>query len=313
MVLFKTNDRSSRMNKILFRSKSSQDVESQFAAKRFARSRGGNLLVIITLVIAGAFSAIPVIYSVISSLKPLDEIFMFPPRFFVRRPTLNNFVELMELCSNLWVPFSRYVFNSVFIAALATALNVIFSSACAYPLAKNSFPGKNVIFNTIVFSLMFVSQVTFLPQYIIIAKMGLMDSYWALILPASASSLGVFLMKQFMEQLPDSIMEAAKLDGCSEFGIFARIVMPNVKSAWLTLIIFSFQGIWNNTSTQQFIFDESLRTLPTAMNQIVSGNVMARMGVGSAATVFLMVPPIVLFIALQSRVVETMAFAAIKE
>lgn len=301
------------MNKILFRSKSSQDVESQFAAKRFARSRGGNLLVIITLVIAGAFSAIPVIYSVISSLKPLDEIFMFPPRFFVRRPTLNNFVELMELCSNLWVPFSRYVFNSVFIAALATALNVIFSSACAYPLAKNSFPGKNVIFNTIVFSLMFVSQVTFLPQYIIIAKMGLMDSYWALILPASASSLGVFLMKQFMEQLPDSIMEAAKLDGCSEFGIFARIVMPNVKSAWLTLIIFSFQGIWNNTSTQQFIFDESLRTLPTAMNQIVSGNVMARMGVGSAATVFLMVPPIVLFIALQSRVVETMAFAAIKE
>lgn len=301
------------MNKSLSIQRSLHSQEPKFTAKRYARSLAGNLFVILMLVLTGAFSALPIVYSVISALKPLDEIFIFPPRFFVRRPTLNNFQELMELCSNLWVPFSRYVFNSVFVAVGSTALNVLFSSACAYPLAKNEFPGRKVIFNVIVFSLMFVSQVTFLPQYIIIAKMGLMDTYWALILPASGASLGVFLMKQFMEQLPHSMIEAARLDGCNEFMIFRKIIMPNVKPAWLTLIIFTFQGVWNNTSTQQFIFNENYRTLPTAMNQIVSGNVMARMGVGSAATVFLMIPPILLFVFLQSKVIETMAFAAIKE
>lgn len=293
--------------------KMTEAKETRFAAKKYSRSTAGNLFVILLLIIIGAFSALPIVYSVISALKPLDEIFMFPPRFFVRRPTTDNFQSLMELCSNLWVPFSRYLFNSVFVAVVSTALNVLCSSACAYPLAKNQFPGKNLIFNIILFSLMFVSQVTFVPQYIIIGKLGLMDTYWALILPAGGTSLGVFLMKQFMEQLPVSMIEAARLDGCSEFTVFSRIIMPNVKSAWLTLIIFIFQGVWNNTATQQFIFNENLRTLPTAMNQIVTGNTMARMGVASAATVFLMVPPIVLFIFLQSKVVETMSFAGIKE
>ena len=287
-------------------------MRSRGSAKRHARSLGGNLVMWLLLIATGAFLALPLVYAVMSALKPFDEIFLFPPKFFVMRPTLDNFLDLFAMCSNLWVPFSKYLFNSVFVAVSATALHVLFASACAYPLAKNDFPGKNAIFNIIVVSLMFVPQVTFLPQYIIIAKLGWIDTYWALIVPALGSALGVFLMKQFVEQIPLSIVEAARLDGCSEFRVFSKMILPNVKPAWLTLTIFTFQGIWNNAS-QQFVFREDLRTLPVVMQQIVSGGTIARMGVGAASTVFLMVPPILLFVLVQSRVVETMAFAAIKE
>ena len=282
-------------------------------SRKYTRSTGGNILMGALLILTGVFLALPLVYGVLTSLKPFDEIFIFPPRFFVARPTLDNFTDLFIMCANSWVPFNRYVFNSVFVAVSATSLHVIFASMCAYPLAKNQFPGRNAVFSIVVLSLMFVPQVTFLPQYIIIARMGLIDTYFALVLPALGSALGVFLMKQFMEQLPTPVLEAARIDGLNEFRIFFRIVMPNVKPAWLTLIIFTFQAVWNNSSTQQFVFREELRTLPSVMQQIVAGNVIARMGVSAAASVFLMVPPIVLFIVLQRSVVETMAYAAIKE
>ena len=191
-------------------------------------------------------------------------------------------------------------------------LQIIIASMAAYPLAKNDFPGKNAIFAVVVASLLFVSQVTSVPQYIIMAKMRMINSYWALILPALGSSMGLFLMKQFMEQIPISLIESARLDGASEFRIVFSLVFPNVKPAWLTLAIFTFQAVWNQTGTS-FIFDENLKLLPTALNQITASNAMARMGVGMAATVILMLPPIVFFIISQSNVVKTMAFAGIKE
>lgn len=298
--------------KLLRRSKGASS-ETGYAAKRFARSLGGNIAVWMVLLLTGAFLSLPLIYAISSSLKPFSEIFIFPPRFLVQNPTLNNFTDLFILCANSWVPFSKYLFNSLCVAFTTTFLCVILSSMCAFPLAKNQFPGKDVIFNIVVVSLMFVSQVTFLPQYIIMAEIGLIDTYGALILPTLGGTLGVFLMKQFMEQIPTPILEAARIDGCNEFTIFLRIIMPNVKPAWMTLIIFTFQGVWNNSGTQSYVFRENLRTLPAMLSQIVSGNTMARMGVGAAATVFLMIPPIVLFIFLQRSVVETMAFAAIKE
>ena len=290
-----------------------RQTQGGYSAKRFARSLGGNIAVWILLLLTGAFLALPLVYALVSSLKPFSEIFIFPPRFFVKNPTLDNFVDLFILCANSWVPFSKYLFNSVFIAVATTFLCVVFSSMCAYPLAKNQFPGKKFIFNLVVVSLMFVSQVTFLPQYIIIAKMNLIDTYWALILPPLGGTMGVFLMKQFMEQIPTPILEAARIDGYNEFSIFAKIIMPNVKPAWMTLIIFTFQGVWNNAGTQSYVFSEDLRTLPTMLSQIVSSNTMARVGTGAAATVFLMLPPILLFVFLQRSVEETMAFAAIKE
>lgn len=288
-------------------------VRDGFAAKRFARSGGGNAVFALLLAVTGAFLALPLVYAATAAFKPFDEIFIFPPQLFVRNPTWDNFSDLMALCANSWVPFAKYLFNSLFVTVAATAAHVIFSSACAYPLAKNEFPGKSVIFRLVVVSLMFVPQVTFLPQYMVIAKLGMVDTYWAMLLPPVGAALGVFLMKQFMEQLPTVVLEAARIDGCSEFRIFGSMVMPNVRPAWMTLIIFTFQSVWNNTSSQQFVFREELRTLPTMMQQMATGSTVARAGVGAASALFLMLPPILLFVLLQSKVVETMACAAIKE
>lgn len=276
------------------------------------RSRAGNVMVWIVLIVAGLFMSIPLVYAVVSSLKPFEEIFIFPPKLYVVNPTLDNYKNLFSLSEDLVVPFSRYLFNSFLIAVGTTVLQIVFASMAAYPLAKGNFPGKNVIFNTIVFSLMFVSQVTFLPQYIIMAKMNLLNTYWSLLLPTIGSSMGLFLMKQFMEQIPFAIIESARLDGASEARIVFSLVFPNVKPAWLTLAIFTFQGMWN-TSGSSYIFDEDLKLLPMALSQITSSNATARMGVGMATTVILMIPPILFFILSQSNVVKTMAFAGIKE
>ncbi len=283
------------------------------AQKRYTRSAGGNFLMGLVLAIVGAVLVLPLLFAVVNALKPFDEIFAYPPKLYVVNPTWDNFTTLFAMCANTWVPFTKYLFNSVFVTCVVTVAQVVFSSMCAYPLAKNRFPGKEMIFNTIVTALLFVPAVTFLPQYFVISKLGLIDTYWVLIFPVLGTTLGVFLMKQFMEPLPTALLEAARIDGCSEFYILFRIVMPNVKPAWLTLAIFSFQSVWNDTATQQFVFRENLRTLPTLLSQIVSGAGVARAGAAAAASVVLMIPPILLFIVSQSSVMQTMAHAGIKE
>lgn len=282
------------------------------SVRRYSRSRAGNLLVFLILAATGFVLVLPLVYAIANSLKPFDEIFIYPPRLYVVKPTTDNFVSLIALCSNTWVPFSKYLFNSVSTTLITTILSVVISSMCAYPLAKNQFPGKKWIFSCVVTAMLFVPAVTFLPQYLIISKLHLINSPLSLILPALGTTMGVFLMKQFMEPIPVALLEAARIDGYNEFNILFRIVMPNVKPAWLTLAIFAFQSSWNSTASQQFIFKENLRTLPVLLSQI-SGSSIARAGVSAAATVFLMLPPIILFIFAQSSVVQTMAYAGIKE
>lgn len=223
--------------------------------RRVSRSLGGNVLSGLVLLLLGLFMALPLIYIVSASLKPFDEIFIFPPKILVRRPTLDNFTDLFILCSNSLVAFSRYVFNSLFVTVTATFLHVVLASMAAYPLAKNQFPLRGAIFSLIVTCLLFVPQVTSIPSYVIMAKLGWINTYMALIFPTIGGSMGLFLMKQFMETLPTSMMESARLDGANEFHIFFRIIMPNVKPAWLTLIIFVFQGLWNATNTN-VVYDE---------------------------------------------------------
>lgn len=270
------------------------------------------LAINIVLILLGMFMALPLVYAISSSLKPLDEIWMFPPRFFVRNPTFKNFKDLLSLMGNSWVPFSRYVFNTVFVAVVGTAGNVILSSMCAYGLAKLKHPLKNKIFNIIVLALMFNSTVTAIPNFLILSKLHLVDTYFALILPAFATPLGLYLMKQFIEQIiPDSLLEAARIDGSSEFRTFWTIVMPLVKSAWLTLIIFSFQGLWN-LGTTNLIQSEHFKTINYALSQIVSAGI-ARTGTASAATVIMMIIPIIVFVFSQSNVVESMATSGMKD
>lgn len=280
--------------------------------RRFGRSRAGNFMVYLILALMGAFLVLPLLYAVLNSLKPYDEIFLFPPRLFVSRPTLEHYSDLFLLSTDSLVPFSRYIFNSLLLALVTTIGTILIASAAAYPLAKGEFPGKKAIFGVVVTSLLFVSTVTAVPQYIILSKMHLLNTYFALILPSLGAAFGVFLMKQFMDNIPYSLMEATRIDGGSEYTILFRIVLPIVKPAWLTLAIFVFQSSWNNTGLN-FIFDESLKLLPTALTELSAGNTIARMGISSAATVILMLPPILFFILAQSRVLETMASAGIKE
>lgn len=280
--------------------------------KQLNRSRIGNFGIYFILTILGIFMLLPMIYTISASLKPLDELWVFPPRFFVRNPTTDNFKELFRVLSESVVPFSRYLFNTILISVVGTAGHVILASMCAYALAKHTFPGSRVMFQVIVITLMFNATVTAIPNFMVMTWLHLLDNYAALILPAFGSTLGLYLMKQFMEQmLNDSVIEAARIDGAGEWSIFLRIVMPMVKPAWLTLIIFSFKDLWNIGGTT-YIHTEELKTLNYAMSQILAGGI-ARAGVGGAAAVIMMIVPVAVFILTQSNVVETMGASGMKE
>ena len=236
---------------------------------------------------------------------------MYPPRLTVSRPTLDNFAVLFNLTSSTWVPVSRYLFNSLLLTVCGTVGNVVVCSMAAYPLAKLKFHGRKLLFNLVVVSLLFTYEVTFIPNYVILSKLQMLDTFWALLLPAVATPMGLFLMKQFMEQIPDSVVESARVDGAGTLTLYWRIVMPQVKPAWLTLVIFSFQSLWNREGLE-FIFSEELKMFPTILKQVASSGV-ARAGAAAAAAVILMIPPIVVFLLSQSNVIETMASSGIKE
>lgn len=280
-------------------------------SKPVKRSIGGNIVLILILLIMGSFSALPFVYSILQSLKPLDELFVFPPRFFVVRPTWENYYLLWTNVQETWVPFTRYLFNSVFVSITATTLHVLLSSMAAFPLAKSEFPGRKAISRIVVLSLLFTGGVTAIPQFVLMARTGFMNSYWSIILPAASGSMGLYLMQQFMTQLPTAMVEAAKVDGAGMFRILWKIVMPSVKPAWLTLIIFTFQGIWNSTGGS-FITDETLKTLPTLLSQVTTSGI-SQVGTAAAASVIMMIPPILVFMLTQSSVIETMAQSGIKE
>jgi len=279
--------------------------------KKVNRSWYGTLALFLFIGLVGAFMALPLIYTINNAFKPLDEIFLFPPRFFVRNPTTNNFVDLVHLMADSWVPFSRYIFNTFFITIVGTAGHIIFSAAAAYPLAKQKFPGKAILFNIVVLALMFSPHVTAIPNYMTMSVLGWVDTYMAIIVPAFAFPLGLYLMKQFMEQIPDSLLESARMDGASEYRIFWKIVMPLVKPAWLTLMILLFQQLWG-TDGGQFIYSEELKTMNYAMGQIIQGGI-ARAGAAAAVAFLLMSVPITVFLFSQASIIQTMATSGMKD
>ncbi|MCL2019082.1 MAG: carbohydrate ABC transporter permease [Oscillospiraceae bacterium] len=279
--------------------------------KRVNRSAAGNGLLFTLMAICGVFMALPLVMVVNNALKPLDELFQFPPKIFVRSPTLENFSDLFVLMSDSWVPFSRYILNTVIITGFGTTGHVIFASLAAYPLAKHDFKGKNLLFSMVVLSMMFSWTVTQIPNYMIITWLGINNTYLALILPATAYGMGLYLMRQFMEQIPDSIIEAARISGASEFRIFWQIIMPNVKPAWLTLAIFQFQTLWGNTG-YLFLRSEELKPLQYAMQFITLGGVH-RAGAAAAVGFILAAIPITFFLICQSNILETMTTSGMKD
>jgi len=279
--------------------------------KQLNRSFAGNATLFVIMGICGIFMALPIIMIVNNALKPLDELFQYPPKIFVRNPNLDNFSDLFILMTDSWVPFSRYIINTIIITGLGTVGHVIFASLAAYPLAKHDFPGKKTLFSVVVLSLMFSYNVTAIPNYMIISWLGINNTYLALILPAFAYGLGLYLMKQFMEQIPDSLLESCRLDGASEFKIFWVMVMPNVKPAWLTLAIFQFQTLWANTGNT-FLRSEQLKPLQYALNQIAAGG-DARRGAVAAIQLILAMIPILFFVSCQSNIIETMTTSGMKD
>ena len=276
------------------------------------RSRGGDALIFIMLALLGTVMFFPMLYAIFNAFKPLEEFFYFPPHYIPRRLTTENFTYLFQLMNTSWVPFSRYLFNTIFITAAGVSGNLIVASLAAYAIAKIPFPGRNGVFQVIQKSLMFTTVAGGIISYISMSLLGWIDTYLAVIVPSWASATNLYLMKQFMDSnVPDAVLESARLDGSSEVSTFFKIAMPMVKPAWLTLIVFSFQGLWQ-MGASQYIYTEQFKTLNYAINQILIGGAV-RTGAQAAAGFIMMIVPIVAFLLSQSQIVETMGSSGMKD
>ncbi len=281
------------------------------AYRKYTRSLGGNIVYFGFLIIFGLFAILPLVYTVITSFKPLDELLLFPPKFYVVRPTLENFKVLPSLLSNLKIPLGRYIFNSLFVSVVATVLHIFVASGAAYTISKSKIKYKNAVFSLVQFALLFNAYTLGIPRYLIYSNLKMIDTYSVYILPYVASTLGVFLMKQFMDTgIPDALLEAAQIDGAGQFRVFFRIALPLVKPAWLTLALFAFRDMWQITGSGT-IFTESLKTLPEVTATIAAGG-LARSGSAMAMASIMMIPPIIVYLISQSSVKETMSTSGIK-
>lgn len=272
------------------------------------------LLVYAFMLALVAFTSLPLVYVVCTAFKPINELFIFPPRFFVQNPTTQNFSDLLVSLSTSTVPFTRYAFNSILTTLATVACTVSICSMGAYGLAKHKPAGSGVIFVIIIASLMFSNHVTQIPRYMVVNSMGIINSYLALILPNIAVAYNFFLMKQFIEQFPNELLEAARIDGANEWNTFISIVMPSLKPAWMTLIMLSFVSTWNDYFTPLiFTTSQAMKTLPLALQTIAGGPAsIGRMGAVSAATFVMIIPTILIFLLMQRRVMETMVHSGIK-
>lgn len=280
--------------------------------RRYTRSKAGNFFFFFFLTLAGLFSIMPLFYSVITSLKPLDELLISPPRMWVSRPTLQNYTVLPSLMASLRVPLSRYIFNSVFVAAVTTFFHIIASAMAAFVFSKSNLKCRGWLFALVQLALLYNSYTLAIPRYLIFSFTNIIDTYLVYILPSIPSAMGCFLIKQYMDgSVPDAILEAARIDGAGTTRIFWQLVMPLVKPAWLTLFLFAFRDMWTVIPSGT-IFSEELKTLPQVMSSITAGGI-ARSGASMAATVIMMIPPIIVFWVTQSNVMETMSSSGIKE
>jgi ABC-type glycerol-3-phosphate transport system permease component len=279
--------------------------------QRFHKSQIKFLLFILPI---ATFMVLPILYIFNHAFKPLDELFAFPPRFFVIRPTLDNFADLFEIASQTGIPMSRYLFNSIVITLVVVLLSIIVSSMSGYALSKLKFKMKTTLMTINNIALMFVGASVVIPRYLIIERLGLIDTFWVHVLPGLAVPVGLFLIKQFIDQIPDELLDAAKIDGANHFQIYLKIIMPLITPAIATIAIVSFQGIWNNAETSIiYINRESLKTFAFYMSTLTtSSNVVAGQGMAAAAALIMFLPNLIIFVILQSKVMNTMAHSGLK-
>ena len=261
-----------------------------------------------------AFMLLPIIYIFTSAFKPISELFTFPPRFLVTDPTLDNFAKLSQTTQQSTVSLGRYIFNSFTVTAAVVALTIFVSSMAGYAFSKLKLKGKTLLFEINTIALMFVPVAVMIPRYLVIDKLGIVNTYMAHILPLLSMPVGLFLLKQFIDQVPDELIEAAKVDGAGALRIYWKVILPLIRPAIATVAILAFQAVWGNTETSSlFTTKESMRTLSFFMSTLASQNTtVAGQGVAAASMLIMFVPNILLFIILQSNVMNTMAYSGMK-
>lgn len=259
---------------------------------------------------------LPIIFIIFHAFKPMEELFAFPPKFITLHPTLDNFRKLFKASRSAGIPLSKYVFNSLFITASVVFGSLLFSTMAAYALSKLKFKGRNIMMQINQIALMFVSCAVMIPRYLVVNKLGMIDTYWAEILPLIALPVGLFLIKQFVDQVPDSLIEAAYMDGATEWKIYFKIILPMIKPAIATAAILVFQQVWTNLETSNYyINDDSLKSLAFYMSTLTSTtttNTVAGQGISAAASLIMFLPNLILFCILQKSVMNTMAHSGIK-
>lgn len=279
--------------------------------EKFERGQIKIMLIILPLVI---IMALPLIYIINHAFKPMEELFAFPPRFFVRNPTLENFTKLIKFSRTSGTPLGRYVFNSILVTGLTVGLSLLLTTLSAFALSKIKFKGRDLMLQINQIAIMFVATAVLIPRYIVICRLGLIDSIWAHVFPLVAMPVALFLVKQFVDQVPDSLIEAAYMDGATDFQVYRKVIIPMIKPAMATAAILVFQQVWTNMETSNYYFnDDSMKTLTFYMNTLVNANnTVAGQGMSAAATLIMFIPNLVLFCILQNGVMNTMASSGIK-
>jgi ABC-type glycerol-3-phosphate transport system permease component len=274
----------------------------------------GQIKIIILLLPLVIFMAMPIIFIANHAFKPMEELFAFPPTFFVKNPTLENFTKLIKFSRTSGIPLSRYIFNSAIVTVLTVGCSLLFTTCAAFALAKIKFKGRNMMMQINQIAIMFVSTAVLIPRYLVICKLGMIDTIWAHVLPLVAYPVALFLVKQFVEQVPDSLIEAAYMDGATDFQVYRKVIIPMIRPAIATAAILIFQQVWTNMETSNYyINDDSMKTLTFYMNSLVNANnTVAGQGMSAAATLIMFIPNLVLFIILQNSVMNTMANSGIK-
>jgi len=269
------------------------------------------------LIPLSVFMLLPILFIFSTAFKPPDELFAFPPRFFVIRPTLKNFQDLFSKLTTSGIPVSRYLFNSILITIITVISSIVVSSMGAFALSKKNFALKQILFTVNNIALMFVPIAVSIPRFLVIQRMGLLNTFPVHILPVLAMPVGLFLLKQFMDGIPDEIIEAAQIDGASDWYIYLRIILPMIRPALATIAILTFQAAWNNAEISTlYVNDESLRNLAFYLNtlnsQTTGANIVAGQGIAAAAALIMFMPNLIIFIFLQGQVMSTMSHSGLK-
>lgn len=283
---------------------------SRINPKRFSAGQIKFYLILLPLAV---FMIIPVVFIINQAFKPLGELYAFPPTIFAKNPTLDNFKDLFALSGNTGVPMSRYLLNSLIVTLLTVVLNIVITITAAYAFSKKKFKGNKSLFGLNQLALMFVPTAVAVPRYIVIVRMGMINTWWAHILPLVAMPVGLFLVKQFVDQIPDALIEAAVMDGAKDFTIIRKVIIPLTKPAIATSVVLTFQQVWNAVeASNNFITDDSMRTLAFYLGSIGTNNGVAAQGMVAAASAITFLPSLVIFVCMQSQVMNTMSHSGIK-